>query len=88
MKKLKLKRGDSAIVISGSNKGKSGSILEVNKKSMRILIEGVNLRKTYQKATQENPERKMIEREVSIAYSNVMSQERFNDRKIKNNTSN
>ena len=76
----RIKRGDEVIVISGSNKGGRGKVLEVQQDKNRILVEGVNLVKKHQRKTQENPEGSIIEKEASIHYSNVMSAERHDAR--------
>lgn len=75
-----IKRGDDVIVISGSNKGERGKVLELQREKNRVLVEGVNLVKKHQRKTQENPEGSIIEKEASIHYSNVMSAERHEAR--------
>ena len=75
-----IKRGDDIVVISGSNKGARGKVLEVQREKNRVLVEGVNLVKKHQRKTQENPEGSIIEKEASIHYSNVMSAERHEAR--------
>ena len=43
MRKLKLKKGDQVVVISGKDKGKTGQILEVNKSLNKVKVSGVNI---------------------------------------------
>ncbi len=69
---MKLKKEDNVIVISGNFKGKTGKILKVFPKKHRIIIEGVNLRKRHTKASQQNPQGGIIEKESPIDVSNVM----------------
>lgn len=69
--KLKIKRGDEVVVISGSHKGQQGKVLEINRSSLRVVVEGVNLIKRHIRKSQENPEGAIVEREGSIHYSNV-----------------
>ncbi len=69
---MKLKKEDNVIVISGNFKGKTGKILKVFPKNHRIIIEGVNLRKRHTKASQQNPQGGIIEKESAIDASNVM----------------
>lgn len=69
---MKLKKEDNVIVISGNFKGKSGKILKVFPKKNRVIIEGVNLRKRHTKASQQNPQGGIIEKESPIEASNVM----------------
>ena len=51
-----VKKGDTVTVISGheSIKGKSGKVLQVFPKKSRVLIEGLNMIKKHQKASQTN----------------------------------
>jgi large subunit ribosomal protein L24 len=69
---MKLKKEDNVIVISGNFKGKTGKILKVFPKKNRVIIEGVNLRKRHSKASQQNPQGGIIEKESPIEASNVM----------------
>lgn len=72
----RIKREQEVVVISGSNKGKRGKVLEVNPGNT-VLVEGVNLITKYERKTQENPEGSSIKREAPIHYSNVMLAEKF-----------
>lgn len=69
---MKLKKEDNVIVIAGNSKGKSGKILKVFPKKNRVIIEGVNLRKRHTKASQQNPQGGIVEKEAPIDASNVM----------------
>ena len=42
--KIKLKKGDTVIVNSGSEKGKKGEILSVDRKNGKVIVKGVNVR--------------------------------------------
>ena len=53
--KMKLKKGDKVVVITGADKGKSGSVLEVIAEKNRIVVDGVNVRKKHTKPTNDNP---------------------------------
>ena len=69
-KKFKIKTGDTVIVITGKDKGKTGNVTSVIKSQDRVFIEGVNMVKRHRKATQESPG-KIEEKEASIHISNV-----------------
>ena len=43
MSKLKIKKGDTVRVIAGKDKGKEGKILVVDRKTDRVIVEGVNM---------------------------------------------
>lgn len=70
--KLKLKKGDLVQVIAGNDKGAVGRILEIYPEKMRVLVEGVNVRKKHMKPTQQNPKGGIVSKEMPIHYSNVM----------------
>ena len=69
-KKFKIKTGDTVIVITGKDKGKSGNVTSVLKANDRVIVQGVNIVKRHKKATQESPG-KIEEIEASIHISNV-----------------
>ena len=65
MLKLKIKKGDSVQVITGSDKGKKGTVLEIDKSAMRIKVEGVKVQTHYDKKDG------LLKKEGFIDYSNV-----------------
>ena len=71
--KIRIRKGDIVKVIAGRDKGKQGRVLEVNKDTGRLLVEGVMMLKKHVKP---NPQRGIkggiAEREGSIHVSNVM----------------
>ena len=69
-KKFKIKTGDTVIVITGKDKGKTGNVTSVIKSRDRLVVEGVNITKRHRKATQESPG-KIEEIEAPIHISNV-----------------
>lgn len=71
--KYNLKKGSDVVIISGAHKGKKGGILKVFRETQKVIVEGVNLRKKHLKKTQENTAGSIVEREMPIHYSNVMS---------------
>ncbi len=70
--KLKIIKGDVVQVISGNYKGETGRVLEVYPSKMRVLVEGINMRKRHTKPSQQNQQGGIIEMELPIHYSNVM----------------
>ncbi len=68
--KFKVKKGDTVQILSGKNKGARGQILEVRKEKNRVLVQGVNMVKRHQKATQTT-QGGIISKEASIHVSNV-----------------
>ena len=70
--KFKIKKGDTVKVISGSNKGESGKVLEILTAKNRILVEGVNIVSKHTKPNTQNPDGGIIKQEAAIHISNVM----------------
>ncbi len=68
--KLKVKKGDKVVVITGRDKGKTGEIIEVNPTENRVKVRGVNMVKRHQKQTMQTPGG-IIEKEAAIHVSNV-----------------
>ncbi len=68
---MKLKKGDSVIVISGKDKNKTGIIQKVYPKLDKVVIDGVNLRKKHKKPTQANPDGTIVEIYAPIFASKV-----------------
>lgn len=69
---LKVKKGDSVLVISGEYKGKRGKVLQVLPQKKRLIVEGVNMIKKHTKPTREAPQGGIVESPGSISASNVM----------------
>ncbi|MCR6654398.1 MAG: 50S ribosomal protein L24 [Opitutus sp.] len=84
--KFHVKRGDQVVVIAGSQKGKSGKILEILPGKQRARVEGVGLIKRHLKKSQEHPQGTIAEREGTIAISNLMLQSVFDSSKRKKAT--
>tara|TARA_B100001063_G_scaffold181614_1_gene170780 strand:+ start:331 stop:582 length:252 start_codon:yes stop_codon:yes gene_type:complete len=65
-----LKKGVQVKVISGKDKGKTGEILEINRKLNKIKIKAINMIKKHTKPTKEN-KGGIISKESFIHQSNV-----------------
>ena len=68
---MNFKVGDEVVVITGSDKGKTGKILKTLKSENKVVVEGVRVVKKHQKPT-GMAEGGIIEKEAPIAASNVM----------------
>lgn len=71
-KKYHIKKDDLVIVLSGEAKGSQGKVLEVNTKTDRALVEGVNMIKKHTKPNTANPNGGIIEKEAAVHISNLM----------------
>ena len=52
---MKIRKGDTVVVIAGNDKGKQGEIKEVLGAENRVVVAGINLRWKHKKPTQRNP---------------------------------
>ena len=77
MQKFHVKRGDQVVVIAGSQKGKSGKILEILPSKQRARVEGLGMIKKHEKKSEKNPQGAITEREGSIHISNLMLKTNF-----------
>lgn len=50
--KMKIKKGDKVIVLTGKNKGAKGEVLKVLREESRVLVQGVNLATRHRKPSQ------------------------------------
>ena len=69
---MNLLKGDKVIVITGKDKGKTGTIQKVISEKNRVVVEGVNIRKKHNKPTQANPDGGIVEVYAPIDAGNVM----------------
>lgn len=69
---MRVKKGDTVVVIAGKDKGKKGLILQVIPKTQRVIVEGVNMVKKHQKATQKVQQGGIVTQEAPVHVSNVM----------------
>ena len=65
-----IKKGAQVEVITGKDKGKTGEILEINKKINKLKIKSINMIKRHLKPTKEN-KGGIISKEAFIHLSNV-----------------
>ena len=68
---IKIKTGDSVVIISGREKGKRGEVERVIPKKERVVVEGVNTRTRHAQPSQNNPQG-MFQFDAPIHISNVM----------------
>jgi large subunit ribosomal protein L24 len=71
-KKLHVKKGDTVIVITGDNLGSKGRILEIDRKTEKAIVEGVNLIRKHTKPNSKHPQGGIIEKEAPVHISNLM----------------
>ncbi|HEG3890543.1 TPA: 50S ribosomal protein L24 [Campylobacter jejuni] len=69
--KLKIKKGDSVKVITGDDKGKTGKVLAVYPKTLKVVVEGCKIAKKAIKPSEKNPNGGFINKEMPMDISNV-----------------
>jgi len=67
----KIKKGDSVVVRSGKDKGRSGTVLQVMPKDGKLVVSGVNVMTRHRKPDQTNPQGGIDRREAPMAMSKV-----------------
>jgi large subunit ribosomal protein L24 len=73
MNKMKFKKNDTVMVVSGKDKGKTGKILKVLPEKERVIVEKVNFTKEFIRRDQSrNIQGGVMEKEAPIHVSNVM----------------
>ena len=73
MNNLHVKTGDTAVVLSGKEKGKRGKVLSVDPKKGMVVIEGVNMVKCHTKPRRQGETGGIIEREGAVRACKVMT---------------
>ena len=68
---MKIRKGDNVKVLSGNDIGKTGEVLEVIRKTQKIIVKGVNVRKKHVKARKQGEESGIISVECAIHSSKV-----------------
>ena len=71
MSKIRIRKGDRVLVLSGEDKGKEGVVLKVDRKNERAIVEGINFVKRHQRPTQKSPQGGIVEKESSVHMSNL-----------------
>ncbi len=71
MTKLHIKKGDTVIVLSGEDKGKTGKVLQMLREKERAIVEGVNIVTKSSKPTAKNPQGGFVKVEAPIHISNL-----------------
>ncbi len=69
---MKIRKGDSVLVIAGKDRGKKGKVRAADYKDNRVTVEGANIIKKHAKAVAGAQQGGIVEREASLHVSNVM----------------
>jgi large subunit ribosomal protein L24 len=67
----RIRKGDRVVLLSGKDKGKTGTVIEVRPREGRVLVEGVNIMKRHTKPRPPNEPGGVIEKPAPVHLSNV-----------------
>ena len=79
--KFHVKKNDEVVVLSGTQRGKRGKILEILRSRNRVIVEGVNFIKKATRKSQDQPQGGIVEREGALHISKVMLASAYDSRK-------
>ncbi len=69
---IKIRKGDTVIVVAGDDKGKTGRVLSVDAEKRRVIVEKVNFVKRHTKPRGQGQQGGILEKEAPVHISNVM----------------
>ena len=69
---MKLRKNDIVQVMIGTQAGKRGRVLSVDREKNRVIVEGANVMKKHVRRSQRNPQGGILSKEMPIPVSNVM----------------
>jgi large subunit ribosomal protein L24 len=67
----KIKKGDTVVILSGKDKGKSGEVTKSLPKDGKVIVAGVNIITRHKKPSQTNPQGGLERSEAPLAVSKV-----------------
>jgi large subunit ribosomal protein L24 len=68
---MKIKKGDTVLIISGKDRGRKGKVLKAFPKELKILVEGINLKKKHVRPKREGEKGQIVQIPAPIQISNV-----------------
>ena len=71
MAAAKIKKGDNVIVLSGKDKGRTGTVLQVMPKDSKVVVDGLNVAARHRKPSQVNPQGGIDRRPAPMHISKV-----------------
>ncbi len=71
MSALRIKKGDQVVVLSGKDKGKTGTVTRAMPKDGKVIVGGINVATRHRKPTQANPQGGLEKIEAPLHVSKV-----------------
>ena len=69
--KIKIQKGETVRVITGSHKGSEGTVVSISREINKAIVEGVNMIKKHNKPNAQNPQGGITEKEAPLHISNL-----------------
>ena len=67
-----VRKGDTVMVITGNDKGKTGQVMRVDARKSKVLVQGINRVYRHLKPSRQHPQGGRIQKEMPIHLSNVL----------------
>ena len=71
MAAAKIKKGDNVVVLSGKDKGRTGTVMRVMPKDGKVVVDGINVAARHRKPSQANPQGGIDRSPAPMAISKV-----------------
>jgi len=71
MSAAKIRKGDTVVILSGKDKGKTGEVVRSMPKENKVVVSGVNVHARHRKPSQTNPQGGIERKEAPLHVSNV-----------------
>ena len=72
VRKSRIRKGDTVVVVTGRERGKTGKVLSVDLQAGKVIVEKLNIVKRHTKPNQKAKQGGILEREAPLQISNVM----------------
>lgn len=68
---MKIKKGDKVIMLSGKNRGGTGTVMRTHPRTGRVIVEGLNMVKRHKRASKQGTKGQIVAVERWVASSSV-----------------
>ena len=71
MSAAKIRKGDTVVILSGKDKGRTGEVTKAMPKEGKVIVSGINVHARHRKPTQQNPQGGIERKEAPMHISKV-----------------
>jgi large subunit ribosomal protein L24 len=68
---MKIKKGDNVLIIAGKDKGRTGKVTKAIPDALKVLVEGINLKKKHVRPKKEGEKGQVVEIPAPLNVSNI-----------------